>query len=368
MKTKVAIACQGGGSQTAFTAGALQGLFEAGVQDEFEITALSGTSGGAICASLVWYAIKRGEDDVTRRLLEFWQDNTAQGPVESFCNNFIVSSLRLANSGMIPTFAISPASSTKKQMTQWATLGQRREFIDFEYLLRRHIDFDEIAAWGPQANAPVLVLGAANVLSGLLAKFNSSKAPIKAEHILASCAVPNLFAAVEVDGQAYWDGLFSDNPPLDDLIKPSAVGSQNVPQELWLIKINPTRRESIPIRSDDIFDRRNQLEGNVSLKQNLKYIEMLNDLIAEGAFKDGYLHGLGFREPVLMPKAFADEADKPYHIPFIEMSEELQKSLDFESKLDRNERAIGTLMTDGRKKAKEFLSSRSACMRRKRQN
>ncbi|MFY9664301.1 MAG: hypothetical protein WAL67_16230 [Candidatus Cybelea sp.] len=47
MKTKIAIACQGGGSQAAFTAGALQALFEAGIADRFEITALSGTSGGA---------------------------------------------------------------------------------------------------------------------------------------------------------------------------------------------------------------------------------------------------------------------------------------------------------------------------------
>jgi NTE family protein len=364
MKTRVAIACQGGGSQTAFTAGALQGLFDAGVQDQFEIAALSGTSGGAICATLVWYAMKHGDNDVTKRLLEFWQDNTAQGWIERFCNDFVVSSLRMANSGMVPTFATSPSSPVTKFMTQYATIGQRREFVDFEYLLRRYIDFDETAAWGPQASAPVLVLGAANVLSGLLAKFNSAKTPIKVEHILASCAVPNLFPAVELDGEAYWDGLFSDNPPLDDLIRPSAVGERNMPQEIWLIKINPTRRDSIPTRSDDISDRRNQLEGNVSLKQNLKYIEMLNDFIVDGSFKDEFLDRLGFREPVRMPKAFAVDADKPYHIPFIEMSDHLQKTLDFESKLDRSEEAIQTLIDDGRSKAKEFLAARSACMRR----
>ncbi len=36
-KTKIAIACQGGGSQTAFTAGALKALCEARIADEFEI-------------------------------------------------------------------------------------------------------------------------------------------------------------------------------------------------------------------------------------------------------------------------------------------------------------------------------------------
>lgn len=364
MKTRVAIACQGGGSQTAFTAGALQGLFEGGVQDQFEITALSGTSGGAICTSLVWYAMKRGEHEATKRLLEFWRDNTARGLIECFCNDFMVNALRMANSGIFPTFATSASSPATKFMMQYATIGQRREFVDFEYLLRRYIDFDEIASWGPQASAPVLVLGAANVLSGLLAKFNSAKSPIRVEHILASCAVPNLFPAVELEGEAYWDGLFSDNPPLDDLINPSIVGERNIPQEIWLIKINPTRRESIPVRVDDIIDRRNQLEGNLSLKQNLKYIEKLNDLILAGAFKEEFLERLDFGRPVRIPKAFDGEADKPYHIPFIEMSEELQKRLDFESKLDRSEKAIQTLIDDGRSRAKEFLADRSACMRR----
>src|SRR6516162_11834746 len=42
MKTKIAIACQGGGAETAFTAGALHALFEAGIDKEFEIVSLGG--------------------------------------------------------------------------------------------------------------------------------------------------------------------------------------------------------------------------------------------------------------------------------------------------------------------------------------
>ena len=51
---RVAIACQGGGSHTAFTAGALKRLLR---DDRYEVVALSGTSGGAICALLAWYAL-----------------------------------------------------------------------------------------------------------------------------------------------------------------------------------------------------------------------------------------------------------------------------------------------------------------------
>lgn len=60
MKTKIAIACQGGGSHAAFTSGALQALFENSIQDNFEIVSLSGTSGGALCVSLAWYSLKKG--------------------------------------------------------------------------------------------------------------------------------------------------------------------------------------------------------------------------------------------------------------------------------------------------------------------
>jgi len=82
MKTKIAIACQGGGSQTAFTAGALKALCENNLQDEFEFVGISGTSGGAICAIHVWYALRKRENPIWQRLMAFWRDNTAQNHPE----------------------------------------------------------------------------------------------------------------------------------------------------------------------------------------------------------------------------------------------------------------------------------------------
>src|SRR5271169_6721091 len=107
MRTRIAIACQGGGSQTAFTAGALAGLAEAGALEEFEVTGLSGTSGGAVCAALLWDAAKRKEP-LTDRLMGFWRDNTAQTFAEHMSNDLFVSWLRLVNKGMLPTVAIAP--------------------------------------------------------------------------------------------------------------------------------------------------------------------------------------------------------------------------------------------------------------------
>jgi len=53
-RPKIAIACQGGGSRTAFTAGVLKALVDRDVGREFEVASISGTSGGVVCAALLW--------------------------------------------------------------------------------------------------------------------------------------------------------------------------------------------------------------------------------------------------------------------------------------------------------------------------
>jgi hypothetical protein len=146
-------------------------------------------------------------------------------------------------------------------MLSAATVGHREVFRDLRALLESQIDFEEIASWGPKKKRPVLMIGAANVSTGSLTKFVSFHHPIRVEHILASCAVPNIFPAVMIDGSAYWDGLFSDNPPLQELMRPDSVGADNLPEEVWLIKINPTTCDRVPELPDDISDRRNQIVG-----------------------------------------------------------------------------------------------------------
>lgn len=359
MKTKIAIACQGGGAHAAFTAGALQALFENGVQDKYEIVSLSGTSGGALCAAIAWYAIKKGENPV-QRLAAFWHDNTAQTPQERLFNNLVIKTLELTSKGILPQFNTSPASPVIKQWMSIATMGLRSRFTNFQELLEAHIDFKEVASWGIQSTPPILLLGASNILTGKLWMFNSSHEPIRVEHILASCAIPNLFPAVAIGKDAYWDGIFSDNPPITELIDPEDVGLANLPGEIWVIKLNPTRRDTIPVEIDDILDRRNELEGNVSLFQSLRSVERLNDLLLRGAFKEEYLASLGVREPVKIPKPFVEKPDKPYYVPFIEMSPHLQKVLNYESKLDRDPESINRLIEDGKQQAKQFLEMRSA--------
>jgi len=361
-KLKIAIACQGGGSQTAFTAGALKTLCQARIDNEFDVVGVSGTSGGAVCATLVWYSFMRGERPVWTRMIDFWKENTAQGPVEHAINQFIVESVRMVNAGLMPTLQLSPSSAIAKAMTDFLTVGQRKGFSDFRGLLESHIDFAEIAAWGPRAERPVLILGAANVTSGALAKFVSSREPIQVAHVLASCAVPSLFPAVPIGEDAYWDGLFSDNPPVEELIRPRSMGEHNIPDEIWLIKINPTARLRIPVKPGEIIDRRNQLEGIISLFQQLSHLEMVNDMILADAFRPEFLARFDIKAPVRIPKSFHTDQDKPYHIPCIEMPLELQDLLDYEGKIDRGSDNINRLIAEGEKAATRFLSERAAAV------
>ena len=76
-RCRVAVACEGGGSHTAFSAGVLDRLLR---ERSIEIVALSGTSGGAVCATLAWRGLLEGSpDDARRRLAEFWAATATRG-------------------------------------------------------------------------------------------------------------------------------------------------------------------------------------------------------------------------------------------------------------------------------------------------
>jgi NTE family protein len=104
------------------------------------------TSGGALCAALGWYALRRHEEPKFKRLIDFWHDNIAHGWQEEIINDLIVDSMRMVNRGLFPTLQLCPSSPLVKTMMSFMTIGTRRSFTDFPELLRKYIDFDEIAS------------------------------------------------------------------------------------------------------------------------------------------------------------------------------------------------------------------------------
>src|SRR5215208_1102503 len=86
-RKRVAIACQGGGAHAAFAAGVLKEILnEVREERDYEIVALSGTSGGAICAYLAWYGLLGANKQeaiakAIKLLDDFWtKDNVARLP------------------------------------------------------------------------------------------------------------------------------------------------------------------------------------------------------------------------------------------------------------------------------------------------
>ncbi|MGH3087649.1 MAG: patatin-like phospholipase family protein [Rubrobacteraceae bacterium] len=307
-KTKIAIACQGGGSHTAFTAGVLKRLL--GRKDDYEISGFSGASGGAICALLAWYGLLTGGSERASELLDsFWRENSASEYWDMISNGLFVESSRLQ--GLVAIPEVSPYL--------YPSLAKNR----LRRMLEDHVDFEEMAKLAVPSN-PSLLVSAVEVRSGEFRIFHGAEVSVEA--ILASTAVPNLFRAVRINGGLYWDGLFSQNPPIREFLRGKV---EQKPDEIWVVQINPQRRASEPTSMLDILDRRNELAGNLSLNQEVHAIETINDLLPH------------------LPK----DRYKRVRVRRIEMT----RNLDAASKLDRSPSFIKEMMAYGEEAAKGFL-------------
>jgi NTE family protein len=75
--------------------------------------------------------------------------------------------------------------------------------------LEELVDFDRI-----NRDSMRLTVGAVNVRTGNFVSFDSTRRPIRPEHVMASGALPPAFPAVEIEGEHYWDGGIVSNTPL----------------------------------------------------------------------------------------------------------------------------------------------------------
>src|SRR5512144_472413 len=297
-KRRVAIACQGGGSHTAFTAGVLSRLLRAEELDAYRVVGFSGTSGGAICALLAWNTVRDGTPARAGEVLKgFWADNAASTPAAALVNIGSVGAATMQSRGLLPV--VSPYAAPVTGGEQFRAL---------------------------------FVVGAVDVLTGKFRAFHSRRDRVTADVILASAAIPTLFRAVHIGEGVYWDGLFSQNPPVRELLDAE-------PDELWVIQINPTERDSEPRGVLDIADRRNELSGNLSLYQELHVIEKINELLAEGLLQPGGKY-------------------KQVVVRVIELAcSRLSRLLGPASKLNRAPAFIAELIAQGERQAEEFLTA-----------
>jgi NTE family protein len=200
----------------------------------------------------------------------------------------------------------------------------------FRAMLNEYFDFEELRALARRPGAPALKIGAVEVLSGHFELFEGEE--LCAESLLASAAIPELFRAVNVPGRGvFWDGLFSQNPPIHDLVEHQI-------DELWVIQINSSTCARVPTETHEILDRRNALAGNLSMEQELKFIDTINRALAERKIQDSKYRRIRVSRICL------------------------DRELNYRSKLDRSPQLVGELRDYGIMKWKRFVKERTAWM------
>jgi NTE family protein len=315
---RVAIACQGGGSHTAFTAGVLRELVPwVDAHEGYELGGLSGTSGGAFAAVTAWYGYLTLDENASALLSSLWDDLAATTPTDRVTNDTVLWGTIVETMGM-PVPEVTPYNVP---FDGWTRNRLRRS-------LESHVDFERLSALATE-DAPRLVVGAVDITTGKFATFIDGD--VSADAVLASAAVPELFEAIEIDGNRYWDGLFSQNPPIRELFH---VPPERKPDELWVVQINPQAREHVPRSLREIADRRNELAGNISLNQELRFVDRMNDLLERG------------------------------HLPTEEYKHtsvrriQLERDLGYASKLNRSPGFVDDLVAHGSEQATAFLDER----------
>lgn len=277
-KTKrIDVALQGGGSHGAFTWGVIDRLLEDG---RLEIVGVSGTSAGAMNATGLVQGLAAGGPKAAQDLLRaFWTKVSESARFSPLQRTFFDKFMGRWSLDLSPGFMISQHLQRMFSPYQLNPLDinpLRDIVVDF-------FDFDVIN----KSKDHKLFLSATNVRSGLAKVFRQPE--ISADVVMASACLPFLFKAVEIDGEAYWDGGYMGNPPLFPLIDETDV------RDMVIIQINPIERADIPKTAYEIEDRLNEITFNASLIKELRAAYFLAEIIhhenlERDAYRDARIH------------------------------------------------------------------------------
>ena len=258
------IALQGGGAHGAFTWGVLDRLLE---DERLYIDGISGTSAGAMNAVVLADGFSRGGGPAgaRRALRNFWKAVSAASHLSPL--------QRTPLDRLMGYWSLD--SSPGYQMLQLAgSLVSPYEFNPFNInplrdLLEGLVDFERVRA----CSALKVFISATNVRTGKARIFRRHE--LDADKVMASACLPQLFQAVEIDGEAYWDGGYMGNPALFPLIDETDT------HDLIIIQINPIMRKELPRSAAEIMNRLNEITFNASLVREISSILLLKKLIDE---------------------------------------------------------------------------------------
>ena len=263
----VDLALQGGGAHGAFTWGVLDRLLE---EPWLQIDGISGTSAGAMNAVVLADGYMRGGAQGARAGLEgFWN--------------------KVSRAALLSPFKRGPLDML---MGRW-TLDSSPAFIAMDLMARLFSPYDlnpggvnplrdilaECVDFGLVARSPIkLFVTATNVRTGRGHVFRN--ADLTPDVLLASACLPTLFQAIEIDGEAYWDGGFAGNPTITPLVLECKS------RDTILVPINPVERPGLPRGAREILDRVNEVSFNAVTLKELKMIALMR-MVADPGTTEG---------------------------------------------------------------------------------
>jgi NTE family protein len=258
---KINLALQGGGAHGAFTWGVLDRLLE---DPGFDIDGVSATSAGAMNAVVLAHGLTvGGREGAKEALADFWR-RTSEAWKKAF--------LPMAWPGMpVPHNFMkhTPGVMFFDMLTRMFSPYQFNPLNHnpLKTVLDSLVDFERIRKESPIK----LFLSATNVRTGKVRVFNTGEASSTA--VMASACLPQIYQAVEIDGEHYWDGGYMGNPALYPLIYHCDS------RDIIIIHVNPTERNEVPRTAQEILSRINEISFNSSMFREMRAIAFVTKLI-----------------------------------------------------------------------------------------
>lgn len=310
---RIAIICQGAGSQAAFSAGVLQGLLQPGNSDR-PIVGLGGTGFGSVCATLAWDGLLRGDSKrAVDRLEAFWRDYETASTIDALAN--------YSSQMLLHLRAIVPLG--EPGLGGYSALGLEQ----LRRLLKRHVEFDADRCMASRENSTALAISSIDAGG----KIRVVQGPeITADAVAATA-----------------DGLFFGQPGPNSRTTEVAANrpcstiqamAAAKPSEIWLIQITKTGRGRSRGPCGDLPSFVEQIESQL-LDREIAYVQSVNRMLRRGLLAE-------------------DRGYKHIEVHRIIM----EHDLDDASKLDRSSGFISGLMSYGRDRASQFLERRACSL------
>jgi NTE family protein len=219
-------------------------------EETIDIKAVSGTSAGAINAvALASGWCQGGREGARASLDRLWRTvgrEAARTPLGH--GGFATFALGLATHLFSPyelnPFDIHPLRQLLNELVDFAALRER---------------------------SPVpLLIAATQVRTGECRIFREHE--LTADMVLASSCLPQLHHAIEIEGEAYWDGGYTSNPPVLELAE---LGRSRT---LLVLRINPTNGEGLPHSAPAIRNRTAEIVFGRPLAIELAQLEKIRCL------------------------------------------------------------------------------------------